>query len=98
MLILQSLRISSRSTLFKNPIAVQSASYVIARRNRDIANSTEPTRGDTDIKDTTSNNGMEQITNMLDNVAFSESPQSNAFSSESLTRCPYSSTQPAWYL
>jgi len=73
--------LSSRSTLFSRPTTVQTASLVIARRNREIAGATELTHDDTDTGDrpqTPSDVGMEQITNILDNA--SKSPQSDNFS------------------
>jgi hypothetical protein len=92
MLILSLRRLCSRSTLFSTPTVVQSASYVVARKNRAVPGDIDPTRNETDVKDSTqaaSNSSMEPITNILDNVAFSESPQSNTFSSESLAHSSY---------
>lgn len=77
--------LSSRSTLFSGPTTVQTASLVIARRNREIAKATELTHDDTNIGDqpqTESNIGMEQITDILDNSNLSKSPQSDNFSGE----------------
>jgi len=75
--------LSSRSTLFSRPTTVQTASLVIARRNREISRATELTHDDTDIGDrpqTPSDIGMDQITNILDNANLSKSPQSDNFS------------------
>ena len=75
--------LSSSSLLFSRPATVQTASLVIARRNREIAGATELTHDDTNIGDrpqTPSDIGMEQITNILDNASVSNSPQSDNFS------------------
>ena len=79
--------LSSRSALFSGPTTIQTASLVIARRSREIARATEPTHNDTHTGDppqTTSNIGMEQITNILDNADLSKSPQSDNFSGKLL--------------
>jgi hypothetical protein len=77
----------ARSTLFSTPVPVQTASLVIARKNREVARATESTHDDTDIAgrpQTTSNPGMDQITNILDNAPASESPRSDNYSSKPL--------------
>ena len=77
--------VSSRSTLFSSPTAVQIASHfhVVARRNSEIARAKEPTHDDTDIAgraQAASNNGLSQITNILDNAVLSQSLRSANFS------------------
>lgn len=71
-----------RPVSFLKPTVLQTASYVIARRSREVARSHEFTRDDTATVEAASNNsnGMDQITSILDNVAMSGSPQSNNFS------------------
>jgi hypothetical protein len=89
MLALLSRGLRSRSTLFSRPTAVQSASLVVPRKNREIAEARGPTHDDTDIgAQTTSSIGMDQITNILDNAALSTSSQANNFSSELLVVSP----------
>lgn len=76
---------AARSTWFSTPVTVQTASLVIARKNREFARATEPINDDTDIPDqpqTTNNLGMDQITDILDNAALSESPKSDNYSSK----------------
>ncbi|KAH9045511.1 hypothetical protein EDB85DRAFT_2137551 [Lactarius pseudohatsudake] len=83
MLLLPIRALGVRPALFSKPAVLQSASYVITRRSRDVAKSYEFTSDDTDAAETAtnnSNNGMDQITNILDNVTVLESPQSNNFS------------------
>jgi hypothetical protein len=85
MLTLLSPTLRSSSTLFSRPAALQTASFVLARRNRENAAATELTHDDTDVRDraqTTDNTGIDQITNILDNAVLS--PQSNNFSSKLL--------------
>jgi hypothetical protein len=80
-------RLSSRSALFSCPTALQTASLVVPRKNRAIAEATEPTHDDTDIGDraqTASSIGMDKITRILDNAALSKPPQSNNFSGKLL--------------
>jgi hypothetical protein len=67
-----------RPVLFSKPAVLQTASYAITRGSRDVATSHESTPDDTDTVEA-ANNGMDQITNILDNV-----PQSNNFRSELL--------------
>ena len=70
------------------PTVLQTASYVITRRSREVAKSQDFTRDDevTPKAPTDSNHGMDQITSILDNVDISGSPQSDNFSSELLFR------------
>ena len=65
---------------------LQNASYVTTRRSREVAKSLEFTRGDEVTPKATadSSNGMGEITDILDNVDISGSPQSDNFSSELL--------------
>ena len=70
-----------RPVLFSKPAVLQTTSYVTTRRSREVAKSQEFTRDDTDVASNISNS-MDQITNILDNVAMSGAPQSNSFKGE----------------
>jgi hypothetical protein len=77
MLFLSLRRLSTPSS----PTFIQSASYITSRKNRVIPNVTdEPTRDVNDSTQIASKAGMEQVTNILDKVSSSGSPQSNTFS------------------
>ena len=87
MLALLSRGLRSRFALLSSPTAVQTASLVVPRKNREIAEALGPTHDDTDIGDqaqTASSIGMDKITRILDNAALSKSPPSNNFSSKLL--------------
>lgn len=72
----------ARLAPFSNPTVLQTASYVITRRSREVARS----HVDEDTLKAVNNtrSGMDEITDILDNVAISGSPQSHNFSSELL--------------
>jgi hypothetical protein len=75
----------TRLAPFSKPTVLQTASYVTTRKSREAA-SLDFTRDDRDTPEVanTSRSGMDEITNILDNVTISGSPQSNNFSSELL--------------
>lgn len=68
----------ARLAPFSNPTVLQTASYVITRRSREVARS----HVDEDTLKAVNNtrSGMDEITDILDNVAISGSPQSHNFS------------------
>jgi hypothetical protein len=74
-----SLTLRPPSAFFSTPTALRTASLVLSRRNREIAEATKPTHDDTDLGDATHNPNMNQITDILDNA-----PQSTNFSSKPL--------------
>jgi hypothetical protein len=69
-------QLALRSSLFSTPTVVQSASYVVTRKNPAIPGGIGPTQP-------ASNTSMDPITNILDNAASS----STTFSREWLPRC-----------
>lgn len=71
----------TRLAPFSKPTVLQTASYVTTRKSREAA-SLDFTRDDRDTPEVanTSRSGMDEITNILDNVTISGSPQSNNFS------------------
>ena len=75
-----------RLALFSKPTVLQTASYAITRRSREVAKLNEFTRDDADTVEAAkdSSNSMDPITDILDNVPMSGSPQSNNFTSELL--------------
>jgi hypothetical protein len=86
----------ARLALFSKPTVLQTASYVITRRSREVANSHDFTRNDEDTPVAANNtrSGMDEITNILDNVDISGLPLSSNFSSE----LPHVSTPPLIFL
>lgn len=77
--------LSARSTLFSNPILVQTHSFVIPRKTREITRATDTVHDDTNIAaQAANNNRMGQITDILDNAALSHSPSSSNFSGKPL--------------
>ena len=73
-----------RLALFSKPAVLQTASYAITRRSREVAKLDEFTRNDADTVEAAndSSNSMDQITDILDSVVMSGSPQSSNFTSE----------------
>ena len=79
-----SLSIRSPFTLFSRPTVVQTAFYTYSRKSREIAKATEPAHHDTDTINQPNDQGMGQITQILENAASSQSPSSSKFASRLL--------------
>jgi hypothetical protein len=79
-----SLSLTSRALAFRSLISIPTPSNVIPRH---FSGATLPTRRDTDTVDpaqATSDDSMDQITDILDDADLSTSPQSNKFSGKTL--------------